>query len=139
MSNAFLPRGTQFQRSPDGTTYTTIGEAKKVALAIKGSFEDVSNMDMPDPFKQFIGGLIDPGSAKVEANFLNNDTVQNLLLGDLTSQTDLFWRVQLPSARGKFEFSGFVEELSPDFDVSKPAGQSVSVKITGKPVWTPNV
>jgi predicted secreted protein len=139
MSNAFLPRGTQFKRSPDGTTYTTIGEAKKIAIAIKGAFEDVTNMDSPTAFKEFIAGLIDGGSVKVDANFINTDAVQNDLLNDLTAQTLLFWRVQLPNTRGKFEFSGYVEEFSPDFDVSKPATQAVSIKVTGAAVWTPNV
>lgn len=139
MSNAFLPRGTQFKRSPDGATYTTIGEAKKIAVAVKGAFEDVTNMDSPTPFREFIAGLIEGGSVKVEANFLNNDGVQNDLLNDLTSQTLLYWRIQLPAARGKFEFQGFVEDFQPDFDVAKAAAQSVSVKVTGACTWTPNV
>lgn len=139
MSSAFLPRGTQFKRSPDGTTYTTIGEAKKIAVSIKGAFEDVTNMDSPTAFKEFIAGLIDGGSVKVDANFLNADGVQNDLLNDLTSQTLLFWRIQLPNTRGKFEFQGFVEEFGPDFDVAKPATQAVAIKVTGACTWTPNV
>lgn len=138
MSNAFLPRGSAFSRSPDGSTYTKIGEAKKVALSIKGEFIDVSNMDTPTPFKEFLPGMIDGGSVKVDANFLNNDTVQNDLLNDLTAQTNLYWKLELPSTKGNFTFQGFVEDFSPEFDYSKAATQSVSIKITGECDWTPN-
>lgn len=139
MSSAFLPRGTQFDRSPDGATYTKVGEAKAIGFSIKGNFEDVSNMDSPSAYKEWLAAMIDGGSVKVDTNFLNGDPVQNLLLGDLGAQTLLFWRVQLPNTKGKFEFQGFVEDFSPQFDVSKAASNSVSIKVSGAVVWTPNV
>ena len=96
-------------------------------------------MDSPSAYKEWLAGMIDGGSVKVDTNFLNGDPVQNLLLGDLGAQTLLFWRVQLPNTKGKFEFQGFVEDFSPQFDVSKAASNSVSIKVSGAVAWTPNV
>jgi len=139
MSASFLPRGTQFMRSPDGVTYTKIAEAKKITQSRKGDFLDATNMDTPTAFKEWTPGMIDGGSVKVDANFINTDAIQNDLENDFAAQTLLFWRIQLPNTRGKYEFQGYVEELSPDFDVEKLASQSISVKTTGQTVWTPNV
>ena len=138
MSNAFLPRGSQFSRSPDGSTYTTMAEAKKVTFSIKGEFLDVSNMDSPTAYKEWLAGMIDGGSVKVEANFIASDATQTQLWADLAAQTKLFWKLELPATRGNLTWQGFVEELSPDFDTEKPAGNSVSIKVTGAMVWTPS-
>lgn len=139
MSNAFLPRGAQFSRSSDGgTTYVVIGEAKKISFSIKGDFLDVSNMDSPSVYKEFLAGMIDGGSVKVDANFINTDVVQNELWTDFSGQTLLYWKLELPNARGNFVWQGYVEELAPDFDVEKPAAQSISIKVTGMMTWTPN-
>lgn len=139
MSNAFLPRGTQFKRSPDGASYTTVAEAKRVAVSIKGAFEDVSNFDSPTAYKEYIPGLIDGGSIKVDCNLINTDAIQTDFYSDLANQTLLYWRIQLPSTRGKLEFQGFVEEVAPDLSHDKAAAMSVSVKVTGQVTWTANV
>ena len=140
MSLAFLPRGTQFRRSSDGgTTFVTIAEAKKISFSVKGSFEDVSNMDTPSNYKEWLPTLIDGGSVSVELNFINADTVQGELWTDLANQTQLTWRVQLPGAKGRFDFAGFVEGMDPDFDVQKAAMNKASFKITGLLTWTPSV
>lgn len=139
MSASFLPRGSQFGRSTDGTAYVTIAEAKKIDFSIKGDFTDVSNMDSPSVYKEWLPTMIDGGTVKVDLNFINTDATQNALWTDLSGQTDLFWKVQLPNARGKFTFNGFVEALDPSFDVEKPASMTLSVKITGLLTWTPNV
>lgn len=139
MSASFLPRGTQFERSTDGSSYVKIAEGKKITFSIKGDFLDATNMDSPSAYKEWTPGMIDGGSVKVDANFINTDAIQNDLFSDLAAQTLLYWRVQLPNTRGKFEFQGYVESLDPDFDVEKLATHSVSVKITGTLTWTPNV
>lgn len=138
MSGAFLPRGTQFQRSPDGTTYTTIGEAKKVTQSRKAEILDATNMDTATAYREKVPGLIDPGDIKVDLHFLNNDAVQNALETDFSNQTNLYWKIVLPNTRGHYAFQGYVTELAPDFDVTKLAAQSLGITVTGPVVWTPN-
>ena len=139
MSASFLPRGTAFNRSPDGAAYTKVAEAKKITFSVKGEFLDATSMDSPSAYKEWTPGMIDGGSVKVELLFINTDAVQNDFWTDLSGQTLLYWSVQLPNTRGKFTFQGYVEELGPDFDVEKLATNSVSIKITGLLTWTPNV
>jgi hypothetical protein len=139
MSGAWLPRGTQLGRSADGVAYTTIAEAKKIGLSLKGSFEDVSNMDSASVYKEFLATLIDGGSVKIDVNFINTDAVQNDLYADFAAQTLLYWQMQLPNARGKATFRAYVEEIAPDLDVQKAATQSISLKISGLYTWAPNV
>jgi phosphoglucomutase len=139
-SASFLPRGTQFSRSADGgTTRVVIAEAKKIGFSVKGSFEDVTNMDTTSAYKEWLPGMIDGGSVTVELNFINTDTVQGELWADLAAQTLLTWRVQLPNTRGRFDFSGYVEGMDPDFDVEKAASNKLSVKISGALTWTASV
>jgi len=140
MSNAFAPRGTQLMRSPDGATYTKIGEAIKIDNSgMKADLADVTNMDSPSSFKEYLPTLLDGGEVKIDCNFVNTDAIQNDLMNDFTGQTLLYWRVQLPSARGKFEFQGYITGLDTSLDVPKQATRAVTIKITGPNTWTPNV
>jgi hypothetical protein len=140
MSASFLPRGTGFNRSADaGVTNVKIAEAKTIEFSVKGEFEDVSNMDTPTPYKEWLPTMIDGGSVKLDLNFINADPVQSGLFADIAAQTNLTWTAQLPNARGKFVMNGYVEELSPKFEVNKAATFTASIKITGALTWTPSV
>ena len=140
MSSAFAPRGTQFLRSPDGTTYTKYAEVVKIDnTGMKADLADVTNMDSTSSFKEYLPTLIDAGEIKLDLNFINTDAEQNLLMGDFSGQTLLFWRIQLPTARGKFEFQGYVTQVDSTFEIAKQAMRAVTVKVTGPITWTPNV
>jgi hypothetical protein len=140
MSAAFAPRGTQMMRSPDGTTYTKYAEVVKIDNSgMKADMADVTNMDSTSSFKEYLPTLLDAGEVKLDLNFINTDAIQNDLMDDFTNQTLLFWRIQLPATRGKFEFQGYVTQVDTALEITKQAMRTVTVKITGPNTWTPNV
>jgi len=127
-------------RSPDGTSYTKIAEVIKIDLSgMKADLADVTNMDSTSSFREFLPTLLDAGECKADCNFINADTIQNDIEADFTAQTLLYWRVQLPNTRGKYEFQAYVSGIDPSFEVPKQATRAVTLKITGPRTWTPSV
>jgi len=140
MSSAFAPRGTQLQRSTDGVSYTKFAEVLKVDNSgMKADLADVTNMDSPTAFREYLPTLLDAGEVKFDTNLINTDAIQNDLMTDFTNQTLLFWRIQLPNTRGKWEFQGYVTGVDTSLEVAKQAQRAITLKITGAIVWTPNV
>ena len=111
MSNAFLPRGTQFKRSPDGTTYTTIAEAKKISISVKGSFEDDLQYGFSDSLQGIHCRADRRGKRKGRGKFHKHGhgrpggTLDRFVLADAS----LLAGSQLFATRVKFLFQGFVE------------------------------
>jgi hypothetical protein len=140
MSSAFAPRGTQFLRSADGVTYTKAAEVVKIDISgAKADLADVTNMDSTSSFKEFLPTLLDAGEVKLDLNLINTDAIQNDFVADFNNQTLLYWRIQFPNARGKFEFQGYVTQNDVSAEITKQTMRSVTVKITGPNTWTPSV
>lgn len=84
-TNAKLGRGTLVQVQLSGV-WTTIPEARQVdGPNIQGSQVDVSNFDSAGRTKEFIAGLVDPGTLDFECNLDLSNAVHNQLFDDLIS------------------------------------------------------
>jgi hypothetical protein len=132
MSQAFAPRATLFQHSPDGVTYTTVAEVTKVQnTGSKADLADVTNFDSPSSFREFLATLVDSGDIAVDCNFIPGNATQQILETDFNNQTLGYYKITLPSTLGNATFRAYVSSKDFDLPVEKQATRSVKLKVTG--------
>jgi predicted secreted protein len=132
MSQAFAPRGTLMQHSPDGVTYTTVAEVTKIQnTGSKADLADVTNMDSPSSFREFLATLVDSGDVAIDTNFIPGNATQQILETDFNNQTQGYYKIVLPNSLGQATFRAYV--MSKDFDltIEKQATRAIKLKITG--------
>src|ERR1043166_9249280 len=112
--------------------FNPIAEVRKVTISgNKVDFADVTNIQSPNNYKEFIPTLIEAGELSFECNYIPADTTQASLVTARDARTKHNWKVVLPSTLGNITFAGFVSSIDPSLDYSKEATLSVKVKITG--------
>ena len=139
MSNAFAPRGTELQRGTplSSPTYTTIAEVTKIAISgSKADLADVTNMDSPSNFREFLPTLLDSGEVTAEFNFIPADATQATVLSDFNGQVLSPWKIVLPNSLGNFTFTAYVSTLDVDLPIDKQGTRSFKLKITGPVTFT---
>jgi predicted secreted protein len=139
MSNAFAPRGTELQRGTPLTspTYTTIAEVTKISISgSKADLADVTNMDSPSNFREFLPTLLDSGEIKAEMNFIPGDATQAAVLADFNGQVLSPWQIVLPNSLGSFTFNAYVTTEDVDLPIDKQGTRSFTLKVTGPVTFT---
>jgi hypothetical protein len=133
MSNAFAPRGTMLQHSPDGVTYTTIAEVNKCSnTGSKSDLADVTNFDSANSFREFLATLVDSGDIDFECNFIPGDATQDVLETDFNTQALGYYKLTLPNSLGNSTFRAFVSSRDFTLEVAKQGTRSVKLKVTGQ-------
>jgi len=140
MSNAILGYGAKLQRN-GGAGLADIAEVLKFGgPTMKVGQVDVTHLQSPDAWAEFIAGVADGGLVTAEVNFLPTDNTQNLngLLKDIYTQPRpvrgyaiLFPPTASPTT---WSFNAFIVDWSV-LEVS-PTGQlkaQIAFKVTGKP------
>lgn len=132
MSSAFAPRGTQFQHSPDGVTYTTVAEVIKIqTTGSKADLADVTNMDSASSFREYLATLVDSGEISLDLNFIPGNAPQQALATDFNNQTLGYYKIVLPSTLGNSTFRAYVSSRDYDLPIDKQGTKQVKLKITG--------
>ena len=100
---------------------------------------EVTSHDSADQFKEFIAGLHDGGEITLEGNFIVGDTTGQIAMHtDFQATTVKTWILKWPGwASGpQFTGSGYITAFTWDFPHEGKVSFSVTIKITGKPVFT---
>lgn len=131
-STAIAGRGSQLQRSPDGSTYTTVAEVKKVTQSgSKSDLDDITNMDSPSNFREYLPTLLDGGEFSFECLWYPGNTSQSQLRSDFNNQTLLYWKLLLSNATNGVSFTAYVVEVDADVPVDKAVTKSFKLKVSG--------
>ena len=94
---------------------------------------DVSNMDSPNGYNEFIAGMGEGGEVSFEGNYLN-DASQAQALTDFQAKTVRNFAVVVPLATpATWSFSGFFSALDQSSKFDDKLGFSGTIKISGKP------
>jgi hypothetical protein len=127
-------RGSQLQRSPDGITYTTLAEVKTFSQSgSKQDYDDITNMDSPSSFREYLATLNDSGEMGFDLIFFPGNSIQQQLRSDFNNQTLLYWKVLLANGTNGISFTGYVQtpgdlEVNIDKAVMR---KGAKIKITG--------
>lgn len=140
MSEQIISYGAVVERSVDGVAWARIPECKGIAIpVVETEYVEVTNLDSPGGFKEYIKGLKDAGVLAVPCGYTAAGYEQQV--GDQGEPAPMFYRTTLPTqplqATGDvFEFRGFpTPELEPG-DTGQIVGMSVSIRTTGDVAWT---
>ncbi len=148
MSLAFRPQGlvvNQDNPAGSGGGFAPLSEIKKVDFTGgKADTADVTNMDSPGAYREYVPTLLDAGELSFDGNYLGNkDTQQQSLQTTFDSQILSNWEIILPAppgetaSRGKWSFKAYVTSYDPAFPFDKEASFTAKLKITGPRTLTP--
>jgi predicted secreted protein len=134
----FAPRGTALQHSPDGVTYTTIAKVLKIDnTGSKADLADVTNMDSPTIYREFLPTLADAGEVTFDCNFEPGDASQQILNTDFQAQTEGYYKIVLPGSLGSATFRAYVSSQDFALPIDKQGTKALKLKVTGPitPTW----
>lgn len=139
MSKAFKAQGSILQTDQGlGGGFTEIAEITKIArTGGKSDLQDVTNMDSPSSYREFLPTLLDAGDIAMDGNYLGNqDASQQTFQTMFDNQTLAVWQIVLPNSFGTWQFSAYVSAFDFDLPHDKQATFSAKLKITGAPTFT---
>lgn len=127
--------GTLFQIG-DGAgpeVFTTVAEVVNITAPDSTlSTVDATHMESPDRFSEKIPALLDSGEAQIELNFVPGSATQKLLDDAHYALRKANFRIILPGALKRGEFSGYVTKIGRAMPHNDKMTKSVSVTTTGK-------
>ena len=114
----------------DGATYDYVAEVTSITPpGMSRDTVDVTHLESPDKFKEYIAGLADGGDASISLNY--KPAASDALVAAFIAETGDF-RVLFPDGDTFLDFAGIVTEWSPGELTSDGAMScTFSVKATG--------
>lgn len=135
-----IPYGGTVERSVDGVTWTVIPRCKGIAIpSVETEYVEVTSLDSPDGFREYIKGLRDAGVIALSAGYTADGYEQQL--ADQAESGAIYYRTTLPVQEGQttgdiFEFRGFPTPMPEGNDVGALVGMTISIRTTGDVTWT---
>ena len=131
VSNALAAIGTEFQRSTDGISYTTIAEITNIGGTGQTREEiDVTHMLSPSDYREFIPSFIDPGEFTLDVNYIPQ--THDELNQDLIAATKLYWRILWSDAtQSNWTFRAFSMGFNPTAPVADKLAATITIKVSG--------
>lgn len=123
------------KKGGDETTDWKIGHLTSIGeIGVESEEVDTTDLDSPDNYKEFQGGLKDAGEVSLAGN-IHDDTTIEKMLALAESQAMESWEVKYPSG-ATWTFNGFVKSFK---DGEKTAEGlvtfSATIRVSGKPVF----
>ena len=102
---------------------------------------DVTSHDSDNQFREFVAGLHDGGEITFEGNCIVGDSTGQVAMHTDFQATDVkAWEIRFPTYNGgtpKIGGNGFITAFTWNFPFDGPVTISGTIKITGKPSYTP--
>jgi predicted secreted protein len=141
MPSGVLAKGTVIERSPSGTaTYATIENVGSITGPNSTADTlDVSNQDSSSLTRQWISGLVNPGSVSFSCNYDPTDATgaahHNQILADASAGTALDWRITFRGGVDSMTFPGTVTKAEVSAPIDGALMLDVEITITGAITW----
>jgi hypothetical protein len=137
-TQASIGYGTFFHVSQNGgTTWTELAEVYDITPPTDEVDEiDATHMQSPNRTREFIPGLIDPGEASFEMNFIPGSDSDELIRDLKTSGERVRCRITFPNGV-EWEFSAWVKGYEPAIPTDDKMTATVTWRVTSPTVSTP--
>ncbi len=130
--------GTTLSKKKSGseTEDLTVGNLTSIGeIGLESEEIDVTDLDSPNDFKEFIGGFKDAGEVALEG-FMETDATVVTMYTLANSRSVENWVVTYPNG-AKWEFSGFVKSFKDmEKSVEGVAKYTSVIRISGAPKYT---
>lgn len=113
--------------------FTTVGEVKDITgPGLTADLVEVTNMDSPSFFKEWLAVLKDGGEVTFDINYVQTSTTQAQLVTDYGNRTRRNFQIVTTHASPKtIAFAAFITNLGHTFPVQDAVKRAVTLKITG--------
>lgn len=115
--------------------FTDIAECRNIGVPQSVADKiDATNQDSPNRTKESVSGMIDPGEANFELNWLPNDPTQDETTGVLSlfrSGATKNWRVTTPGATLIWTFPAYVNSFQPNIETQSLMTVAVGLVVNG--------
>ena len=137
-TDASIGYGSVFDISEDnGSTWTTLAEVFDITPPNDTVDEiDATHMQSPNRTREFIPGLIDPGEASFEMNFVPGSASDLKIASLKGAGTRVKCRITFPNSVS-WTFSGWVSGYEPAVPTDDKMTATVTWRVTGSTVSTP--
>lgn len=134
-TEAALGYGAKFGIKGSGSTYVYVAEVTNITPpGMTRDTVDVTHLESPDKFKEYIAGLADTGEASITINY--KPAVSDALMTAFLAEKDDF-RILFPGGTVALDFAGIVTGYEPgDLVAPEEMTATFTVKASGKPVLT---
>ncbi len=133
-------KGTLLKRGGTLSTDAYVSVGRVVSIGGPNTSQealDVTHMESADGYKEFIGGLRDGGEIALEINYDPQNSTHQNLQSDIDTGTLRYWRVVFPTTIAvTAQFQALVTAFSRTAEVASKLTASVTLKISGKPVFS---
>jgi hypothetical protein len=139
MSNQIIAYGAIVERSIDGVAFLPIPECKGVAIPIvETDYRDVTNLDSPNGFREYIKGLKDAGVISLPCGYTAAGYEQQI--ADQAEPQPIYYRTTLKAAPNQatgdvFTFRGFPTPKVETSDVESEINMTIDIRTTGDVIW----
>jgi len=136
-----LVYGSTVEWGTDGSTWANVAEVKSLAVPeVQQDYQDVTNLDSPNGYREYIPGLKDAGEIAVNCGYTSD--VYDTAFDYQTNGTLVYFQVTLPMETGQsvsgdvFDFTAYVRPTLETNDVGEPIGMVLNLRISGAPGFT---
>lgn len=139
-SKQIIAYGGTFERSLNGTTWTTIPEVKALGIPqITQEYQEATSLDSPDNFREYIKGMRDAGEITVQAGYTPAGYEQQL--ADQAAADPVYYRATMAKSPGqtagdRFTFRGFPVPRATPGALGDIVNMDITIRITGSVAWT---
>lgn len=91
---------------------------------------DVTHMQSPNRTREFTPGLVDPGEAGFEMNWIPGGATDIIILGLKRDATVVSWKMEWYNAT-TWEFTGYVKGYETSAEVEGKMSATVTIRVTG--------
>ena len=123
-----------------GSVYTNVAQLKKFNFSgLKAEFDDITNLDSPDIFKEWMKTVVDGDTVTMDGVMNPSDPQTQALLSNLAlagSAALNFWKITLTNG-SILIFKGYVSDFKFGAEYNKAITFSGTIKIVGNvtPTW----
>jgi len=119
--------------------FTTVPEVTKLSgPAVKFDLLDVTSHDSTGFFREFIPGLADGDNVQASINWVPANVVHKGVRVDSYARTKRNFKIIFPPAGSDdtVDVAAYITNIEPNADIGTVLVASVTMKVTGQPVWT---
>lgn len=123
-----------------GTTFENIPEAKGLVVpTVETDYPEVTSLDSPNGFREFIPGLKDAGQISIPAGYTTAGYAE--AVGYQTNGTLVEFKTTMPLETGQtvadtFEFTGYVTAALETNEIGEPIAMNINIRTSGDVTFT---
>lgn len=136
-TQAAIGHGSSFSHGDGGSpeVFTAFAEVVNITPpAFVRDVVDATHMASPEKWREFVGGLRDPGEVSITMNFIPGGPGQDAVLAGFTADAVGNYRVSYPNGE-VWNFAAWCVGFAPEDPLDGKMAATARFKLSGKPLF----